>query len=150
MRTTFTPAMWLNMIAARKFEVPTPPTEKLSSPGLDFASAMSCFADFTGIDGWTTSTLGALSSSVIGAKSLIGSYDVFSMSGPIQCALPVTRSVWPSGGALATMSAMRIVGRLSTMSCWPSGAASARAIRRAGKSFPPPAGEVMMRIGLVG
>src|SRR5215213_6746007 len=51
MRTTFTPAMWLNMIAARKFEVPTPPTEKLSSPGLDFASAISCFADFTGIDG---------------------------------------------------------------------------------------------------
>jgi hypothetical protein len=60
-------------MAPMKFELPGPPTAKLSSPGRDLASPMSCFTDFTGIDGCTTSVLGARSTRLIGAKSLMGS-----------------------------------------------------------------------------
>ncbi|MNC91878.1 hypothetical protein D3C83_82100 [compost metagenome] len=51
MRTMFTFAIWLNRIAPMKFELPGPPTAKLSSPDLALARAMSCLTDFTGIDG---------------------------------------------------------------------------------------------------
>jgi hypothetical protein len=73
MLTIFTPAIWLKSIAPRYPELPGPPTEKFISPGLALASAMSCLTVCSGIDGCTTSTLGARSISVIGAKSLIGS-----------------------------------------------------------------------------
>ncbi len=56
----------------------------------------------TGSDGCTTSIIGSEAISVIGAKSRIGSNDTFCSAGATAKAKVVTRSVWPSGGALAT------------------------------------------------
>jgi len=53
--------------------LPGPPEPKVSWPGRAFASAMSSFTDFTGTDGRTTNSNGEDVTSVIGAKSRIGS-----------------------------------------------------------------------------
>ncbi len=53
--------------------MPTPLEAKLSWPGFALASATSSFTDLAGRSLVTTSTVGAIPSSVIGAKSRIGS-----------------------------------------------------------------------------
>jgi hypothetical protein len=53
--------------------VPLPPEAYLSSPGLALAIAISSLTEFAGTEGLTHSTVGAMASSVIGEKSLIGS-----------------------------------------------------------------------------
>src|SRR5947207_4472945 len=62
--------------------------------------------------------------------------------------------VWPSGGALATISVpitLPAPGRLSVITGWPSAAASFAPTARDRVSEVPPAANVtMMRIGLVG
>src|SRR5882672_9282296 len=62
--------------------------------------------------------------------------------------------VWPSGGALATISVpitLPAPGRLSTITGWPSAAASFAPTARDKMSAVPPAANVtMIRIGLVG
>ena len=73
MFTIFTPAMWLKSRAPMSPELPGPPTAKFTSPGRALVSATSCLTVCSGMDGCTTSTLGARSISVIVAKSLIGS-----------------------------------------------------------------------------
>ena len=89
--------------------------------------------------------------SEIGAKSLKGSYGVFSKSGPSQSVLLATSSVFPSGAARATISpGMTLEGRLSTIAVRPSRSWSDCASRRATKSFPPPIAVVTMRSGRLG
>ena len=49
----------------------------VSLPGCFLASATNSVSVFAGTDGLAISTFGAMAASVIGAKSLIGSYDTF-------------------------------------------------------------------------
>ncbi|MNC89457.1 hypothetical protein D3C83_53960 [compost metagenome] len=53
--------------------VPFPPDANLRSPGFALASAINSLTELAGTAGLTQSTVGAIASSVIGAKSLMGS-----------------------------------------------------------------------------
>ena len=68
------PALILKSSSARCPDVPLPADAKANVPGFAFASAMSSFTDFAATDGCTTRMLGSVMPSVIGAKSLSGSY----------------------------------------------------------------------------
>ena len=79
---------------------------------------------------------------MIGAKSLIGSYDSFCIAGLTEKASVVTRRVWPSGGALATAAVPIVLpppGRLETITGCPQLSLSRCAIKRAMLSVVPPA-----------
>ena len=96
----------------------------------------------TGSDGCTTSIIGSDAISVIGAKSLIGSNDTFCSTGVTAKAKVVTRSVWPSGAALATAAvpiALPAPGRLLTITVCDQLSVKRCPIRRAMLSVVPPA-----------
>ena len=63
----------LKSSAVRCVDEPLPLEAKESSPGRALASAMNSFTFFTGRLGVTTSSSGELDTTVIGAKSRIGS-----------------------------------------------------------------------------
>jgi len=65
--------MDMNNMPNRCGELPLPDDPKLIWPGCALASAMSCFTDFTGSDGCTTTTQGASPTRVTAAKSVKGS-----------------------------------------------------------------------------
>jgi hypothetical protein len=71
-----------------------PELATLSAPGFCLASAIKSRTDFTGTDGCTTSTLGELTASVMGAKSRTGSKGTWSrMKGASQMTKPTSMSV---------------------------------------------------------
>ena len=96
----------------------------------------------TGSDGCTTSIIGSEAISVIGAKSRIGSNDTFCSAGATAKAKVVTRSVWPSGGALATAAVPMVLpapGRLLTITVCDQLSVNRCAISREILSVVPPA-----------
>ena len=68
--------MLMNSSVAMWSDAPVPPEANVSLPGLDFASAMYSFTDFTGRAGCTHSTFSAWPTGVIGARSFSGSNDM--------------------------------------------------------------------------
>jgi hypothetical protein len=68
-----TPVIFLNSSPERCWDVPLPADANASSPGFDFASAISSFTFLAGIDGLTTSRFGSVANSTIGAKSFAAS-----------------------------------------------------------------------------
>ena len=75
---------------------------------------------------------------------------MFCNNGAIQKLIPSTSSVYPSGGALATISPTRFADRLSTTNDCPRTLVSSCATRRAAKSPPLPTSAVTMRTGRLG
>ena len=57
--TMLMPVARLNISPARWLVLPTPGEAKVSSPGCALASAISSLTFLAGVEGWTTSTLGA-------------------------------------------------------------------------------------------
>src|SRR4029078_10031479 len=101
---------------------------------------MNSWRGLAGTEGCTTSIIGNDASSVIGAKSLIGSNDTFDNAGLAANAKVVTRSVWPSGAALATDAApieRPAPGRLLTTTVCDHRSVKRCAIRRAMLSVVP-------------
>jgi hypothetical protein len=125
-------------------------------PGFFFAIATSAFTERAGTDGCETSTSGERLIGATAAKSRNGSYGSFRYSEElIVCVCKsVKKRVWPSGAALATISAAIVVpapGRFSTITCWPRLFVISAAVVRANVSVAPPgANGTSMRIGLFG
>ena len=107
-----------------------------------------------GTDGCTRSIIGSEASSVIGAKSLIGSNDTFCSAGAAAKANVVTSSVRPSGADFATADvpiALPAPGRLLTITVCDQLSVNRCAIKRATLSVVPPATNgTTSSIGLVG
>ena len=85
---------------------------------------------------------GSEASSVIGAKSLIGSKGSFCTAAVMAKLIVVTRSVWPSGGALTTTWCPIVLpppGRLLTITVCDQLSVKRCAISRAMVSVVPPA-----------
>src|SRR5262249_29680642 len=92
--------------------------------------------------GWTTITYGLVPMTLMGAKSLTGSYAVFVVTGRIAICdgLPIS-SICPSADERATASAATAptaAGRFSTTNCCPNASPRGCAIRRAMPSLLPP------------
>ncbi|MNC88919.1 hypothetical protein D3C83_47930 [compost metagenome] len=75
----FTPAATLKSSPAMWMPTPVPPEPKFILPGRDFASATSCFTDFAGTLGCTSSTYGAAATWEIATRSFCGSYGVLGL-----------------------------------------------------------------------
>ena len=71
------PYFCLNSSPARCGVEPVAGCAKLYLPGLAFTRSVSSFIDFAGKSGLTEITLGEAATSVIGAKSFTGSYEIF-------------------------------------------------------------------------
>src|SRR4249920_2054292 len=116
-----------------------------SLPGLALVQAMNSLPLFTGALALTTSTLGVIAMSVIGAKSFAASYGiVLYRLGLTACVDSApSRIVYPSGADLATKSAPMFPpapGLFSTTTDWPHASVSRCAIRRPVISSEPPGG----------
>src|SRR3954463_6644344 len=87
--------------------------------------------------------LGALVTWVMGAKSVTESYGSFLYNAALtKCVLLIVNNEYPSGGALATLSAPIVEpapGRLSTTTCCPSASVNFWVRIRPGTSAAPPA-----------
>src|SRR6266568_4534243 len=127
--------------------VPLPFEAKLSLPGLRRACSRSSRTPLTGVFAVPTSATGARSF-FVSKGSVLYSDTLIALGGAAM------RSVWPSGGALATKSVPMLPPepvRFSTMTGWPSASPSRGASARAVKSVIPPGGKVTTsRIGLLG
>ena len=80
---TCTMSIWVSNFShspAKCWGLAAPAEPNVSDPGFAFAYAIYSFTDLTGTDGCTTSASGLTVASVIGAKSLTGSYGIFGKS----------------------------------------------------------------------
>ncbi|MNC88225.1 hypothetical protein D3C83_40200 [compost metagenome] len=127
----------------------------VSLPGFALACAIRSFNDRSFESGLTSTTTLKVLMVETGAKARVRSYGSFLNSECVMaCELLSSRSVWPSGSALATISVAMMppaLGRLSMTTCWPSDTlifcATARAVM---SPTPPGPNGTRKRIGRVG
>ena len=153
---TSTPVIDFSISTAKWCPPPVPLEEKVSLPGLARASAITSCTEFAGSEACATSIAGRRAARPTGLKSLYGSYPTAPItSGALTITAPVERnSVYPSGGALATISAAITPPpppRLSMTTGCPHALTKLAATGLATASVPPPGGYgVTRRTGLTG
>src|SRR5262249_1225859 len=103
----FAPVLALSISPSRCPPEPLPFEAKLRPPGFDLASATSSETERAGRSGGTASSCGKPHISVIGRKSLIGSYGSVGYSDTLAAwvAALAWNRVCPSGGACLTAAA---------------------------------------------
>src|SRR2546422_11039636 len=109
---------------------------------------MNSATDFAGTDGCTTSISGAEATSVTGSRSFTGSYGSLYRLGLTVKVRGTISMMWPSGGALATISVPimpEAPGRFSTTNGWPRLSESFGAMSRPTMSVEPPGAKPSIR-----